>query len=126
MPFGVMGGHYQPVGHAWLLTSILDYGLDPQAGIDLARLFAFEGQVEVERGIGFEACEALTRLGHKVRPIDKPHGGGQAIWIDRERGTLNGGSDPRKDGLRSEEHTSELQSLMRSPYPVFCLKKKKN
>src|SRR3546814_5313226 len=28
--------------------------------------------------------------------------------------------------LRSEEHTSELQSLMRSSYAVFCLKKKKN
>src|SRR3546814_6688257 len=27
---------------------------------------------------------------------------------------------------RSDEHTSELQSLMRSPYAVFCLKKKKN
>src|SRR3546814_1231595 len=27
--------------------------------------------------------------------------------------------------LRSEEHTSELQSLMRSSYAVFCLKKKK-
>src|SRR3546814_3130751 len=29
------------------------------------------------------------------------------------------------DGLRSEEHTSELQSLMRISYAVFCLKKKK-
>src|SRR3546814_10249008 len=29
-------------------------------------------------------------------------------------------------GVRSEEHTSELQSLMRSSYAVFCLKKKKN
>src|SRR3546814_4348232 len=28
-------------------------------------------------------------------------------------------------GLRSEEHTSELQSLMRSSYAVFCLKKKR-
>src|SRR3546814_5847459 len=28
------------------------------------------------------------------------------------------------DALRSEEHTSELQSLMRSSYAVFCLKKK--
>src|SRR3546814_10414313 len=27
--------------------------------------------------------------------------------------------------LRSEEHTSELKSLMRIPYPVFCFKKKK-
>src|SRR3546814_9420445 len=35
--------------------------------------------------------------------------------------------DPlRAAGDRSEEHTSELQSLMRSSYAVFCLKKKKN
>src|SRR3546814_6209486 len=31
----------------------------------------------------------------------------------------------RAQGLRSEEHTSELQSLMRISYAVFCLKKKK-
>src|SRR3546814_3948917 len=30
------------------------------------------------------------------------------------------------DNIRSEEHTSELQSLMRISYAVFCLKKKKN
>src|SRR3546814_6813411 len=29
-------------------------------------------------------------------------------------------------GMRSEEHTSELQSLMRISYAVFCLKKKKH
>src|SRR3546814_3086111 len=34
--------------------------------------------------------------------------------------TLSGGRPPR-----SEEHTSELQSLMRISYAVFCLKKKK-
>src|SRR3546814_3668131 len=32
---------------------------------------------------------------------------------------------PRPPALRSEEHTSELQSLMRISYAVFCLKKKK-
>src|SRR3546814_3307358 len=31
-----------------------------------------------------------------------------------------------RDARRSEEHTSELQSLMRISYAVFCLKKKKN
>src|SRR3546814_4074140 len=31
---------------------------------------------------------------------------------------------PRRSGLRSEEHTSELQSLMRISYAVFCLNKK--
>src|SRR3546814_3575023 len=33
---------------------------------------------------------------------------------------------PEHPGTRSEEHTSELQSLMRISYAVFCLKKKKN
>src|SRR3546814_10766969 len=34
--------------------------------------------------------------------------------------------NPEALGFRSEEHTSELQSLMRISYAVFCLKKKKN
>src|SRR3546814_5050490 len=33
--------------------------------------------------------------------------------------------EPDEHRHRSEEHTSELQSLMRSSYAVFCLKKKK-
>src|SRR3546814_4525893 len=33
--------------------------------------------------------------------------------------------DENREQPRSEEHTSELQSLMRSSYAVFCLKKKK-
>src|SRR3546814_7844355 len=35
------------------------------------------------------------------------------------------GKLPPGTGLRSEEHTSELQSLMRNSYAVFCLTKKK-
>ncbi len=41
----------------------------------------------------------LARLGHDVRTIARPHGGGQGIWIDHARGVLIGGSDPRKDGI---------------------------
>src|SRR3546814_6729662 len=47
----------------------------------------------------------------------------------RDAGVMLGRSDGRylrHDGPRSEEHTSELQSLMRISYAVFCLKKKKN
>src|SRR3546814_3710610 len=36
------------------------------------------------------------------------------------------GISNRLKSIRSEEHTSELQSLMRISYAVFCLKKKKN
>src|SRR3546814_13456413 len=37
-----------------------------------------------------------------------------------------GGGSLHRDMNRSEEHTSELQSLMRISYAVFCLKKKKH
>src|SRR3546814_1019120 len=38
----------------------------------------------------------------------------------------DGKPTPLTEGARSEEHTSELQSLMRISYAVFCLKKKTN
>src|SRR3546814_4268431 len=37
---------------------------------------------------------------------------------------VGGDADIERAGARSEEHTSELQSLMRISYAVFCLKKK--
>src|SRR3546814_10532074 len=40
-------------------------------------------------------------------------------------GSAIGGDERGRRGRRSEEHTSELQSLMRISYAVFCLKKKK-
>src|SRR3546814_1411879 len=43
------------------------------------------------------------------------------------RGSKPGPAPGLPEGIRrSEEHTSELQSLMRNSYAVFCLKKKKN
>src|SRR3546814_7184662 len=41
-------------------------------------------------------------------------------------GQLQPGARRLRDLARSEEHTSELQSLMRISYAVFCLKKKNN
>jgi gamma-glutamyltranspeptidase/glutathione hydrolase len=99
MPYGVMGGHFQPMGQSWFLSNHIDYGLDLQESIDLPRVLALRGKVEAERGIPTAVTEALARMGHAVGLIDKPHGGGQAIWIDRERGCLIGASDPRKDGM---------------------------
>src|SRR3546814_3768227 len=51
-------------------------------------------------------------------------------WVSAEAaGTLpetkNHAHGPGQPGNRSEEHTSELQSLMRRSYAVFCLKKQK-
>jgi gamma-glutamyltranspeptidase/glutathione hydrolase len=99
MPFGVMGGHYQAMGHAWFLSNLLDYGLDLQEAMDLPRLFpTLAGPVEVEGGVPAANVDALKRLGHTtVRPA-RPIGGSQAIWIDWQSGVLTGASDPRKDG----------------------------
>ena len=99
MPFGVMGGHYQPMGHSWFLTNLLEYGLDIQEAIDLPRLLPLKGKLQVERGISQDVVDRLARMGHDPELVERPHGGGQAIWIDRERGCLIGGSEPRKDGL---------------------------
>jgi gamma-glutamyltranspeptidase / glutathione hydrolase len=99
MPYGVMGGHYQPMGHSWFLTNFLQYGLDIQEAIDLPRLFPFKGKLQVERGIPADVVARLAALGHVPEVVERPHGGGQAIWIDRARGVLVAGSEPRKDGL---------------------------
>jgi gamma-glutamyltranspeptidase/glutathione hydrolase len=99
MPFGVMGGQYQAVGHTQLLSNMIDFDLDIQEAIDLPRVFAPPGgAVEVESGVTQDVADGLRALGHKLTAPSKPHGGGQAIMIDWEEGVLSGGSDPRKDG----------------------------
>ena len=98
MPFGVMGGQYQPFGHFHLLTNIIDFGLDLQAAIDSPRVFHFDGILAAENRIPAASIRGLEALGHTVVAAGGPMGGGQAIWIDRDRGVLSGGSDPRKDG----------------------------
>src|SRR3546814_9450619 len=51
---------------------------------------------------------------------------GQAVQRHPSAYAYANGADFGLTSIRSEEHTSELQSLMRISYDVFCLKKKKN
>src|SRR3546814_6527603 len=60
-------------------------------------------------------------VGARVRPDARQCPSSYPPVLAPGRGDLR---DP--DRRRSEEHTSELQSLMRISYAVFCLKKKKN
>ena len=97
--FGVMGGAYQPMGHAFVLSNMLDHGMDPQASIDQPRLFWGEDHVlEAETGIEPAVRAELEARGHSVRDAFAPLGGSQIIAIDHASGFLIGGSDPRKDG----------------------------
>ena len=100
MSYGVMGGQYQAFGHMQFLSRHLQYGLDVQEAQDLPRFFPNPktGNVEVEGAVPDEVLDGLRALGHSIVPAPRPIGGSQAIWIDHERGTLTGGSDPRKDG----------------------------
>ena len=99
MAFGVMGGAYQAMGHAHVVSNIVDHAMDLQTALDWPRVF-FEGErVEVENGVSDEAMQEMRAMGHDVARRALPHGGGQAIRIDWERGVLIGASDPRKDGL---------------------------
>src|SRR3546814_2443129 len=64
-------------------------------------------------------------IGHAVRTSDLDR------VLDQQPATLVTGhgalhEDKAAIGVRSEEHTSELQSLMRISYAVFCLNKKTN
>src|SRR3546814_9437226 len=73
----------------------------------------------VDRGIG-----ARLRFGHALaRRGDAQHaaaGGDEGAIVARGAGV----EDAHAARFRSEEHTSELQSLMRISYAVFCLQKK--
>src|SRR3546814_9138828 len=99
------------------MPPILDvghHGLD--AGLQLAE-FRFGQRAAVLFGAGEQAAELIADFG------DLGLQGGE-IGVGRCAG---GGSCHDKTPVclvRSEEHTSELQSLMRISYAVFCLKKK--
>ena len=106
MAFGVMGGDFQPQGHAQVVMNMIDFGLSPQqprlghSGSSRPRGSRMEngGELVFEQGISDEVRLELAEMGHRVRAGNSAHGGYQAIW--REDGPLRyfGGSDARKDG----------------------------
>src|SRR3546814_10576630 len=79
----------------------------PRKWIKLQTLFSF-GQPVAHRGV--DGVGRFPR--HEMAGIDLDH-----VEVRHQR------SQP-VELARSEEHTSELQSLMRIPYAVFCLNKK--
>src|SRR3546814_4615928 len=91
---------------------------------DLKLSYTFQGDVGSSREFAFATGGSpFTLKGVDPKGFGSIDGGISALFKERigvfVQGGLNfGGSQ------RSEEHTSELQSLMRISYAVFCLKKK--
>ena len=97
MPFGVMGGAYQPCGHARFVTNMVDFGMEAQAAIDAPRCFSGTEGMMLETGYAPQVRAELAAMGHDVKLSPEPIGGAQSILID-DSGILIGASDPRKDG----------------------------
>lgn len=110
--FGVMGGDMQPQGQVQVLVNWIDYGMNIQMAGDAARV-RHEGSatptgvpetppggiVHVESGIPQNAIDELRRMGHSVEFARRSMGGYQGILIDAVRGTLQGATESRNDGL---------------------------
>src|SRR3546814_6368060 len=76
--------------------------------------------------LGGPVLQALDRIEHAATELtERRPAADHAQLLQRARRELEPGGRFGV-GQRSEEHTSELQSLMRISYAVFCLKKKKN
>ena len=110
MSFGVMGGDFQPQGHAQVVMNMIDFGMSPQQATDQPRLshggssspwggtMTAGGSLKFERGFSEEAKAGLSTLGHRISAGVDVHGGYQAIWRTDDPLLYFGGSDARKDG----------------------------
>ncbi len=108
--FGVMGGDFQPQGHAQVLMNMIDFGMSPQQAGDQPRVRHIEsstptgkkmvggGTVVFERGIADSAKHKLAEMGHRIKKELGAYGGYQGIWRQDDPLRYFGGSDPRKDG----------------------------
>jgi gamma-glutamyltranspeptidase/glutathione hydrolase len=110
MSFGVMGGDFQPQGHAQVVMNMIDFGLSPQQAGDQPRVShagssspwgaksTSGGKIGFEDGIDDQVKLRLAEMGHRIRPGTSAHGGYQSIWRLDDPLRYFGGSDPRKDG----------------------------
>ena len=110
MSFGVMGGDFQPQGHAQIVMNMVDYGMNVQAAGDAPRWdhsggsspvtgpSTDKGEIHVESGIPYETVRGLMGRGHKVGFARGIYGGYQAIYRDPKTGFYHGASESRKDG----------------------------
>src|SRR3546814_6810282 len=101
---------HAPAEHRHVAAAQLDPGIGRGVQLELAALDPLQHLAE----------RHLDLVQHGIYgDIGLPQLGGQVAFPDRVAAELLAHEH------RSEEHTSELQSLMRISYAVFCLKKKK-
>jgi gamma-glutamyltranspeptidase/glutathione hydrolase len=107
---GTPGGDFQPQCGAQILTSLIDFGMAPQAAVEAPRWWSFPGtdpatvtrpmELRVEAEMPDATVGGLEALGHRVvrRRAGIYDGKVQIIIRDPQRGVLMGASDSRGDG----------------------------
>ena len=97
--FGLVGGLMQAQGHVQVVSNLVDFDMNPQAALDAPRFRIFEdGRLGVEDNVPENVRDRLLRMGHNIKQdsTEDGFGGAQLILISGD--TLQGASDPRKDG----------------------------
>ena len=83
---------------AQALTAMIDFDLDPQAAAELPHVLNRNGPTEIEAGTGAEALiTGLGLLGDQTATAEMTSG--LNLIRIRPDGTLQGGSDPRREGI---------------------------
>lgn len=99
-PFGVMGAHMQPQGHAQMVVNMIDYGMNPQTSLDAPRWYWSEDlKISVEQATPRHVVHGLIAQGHAVtiEPESGIFGRGQIIRR-LPSGAYVAGSEGRADG----------------------------
>ena len=99
MAFGVMGADNQAQAHAQIVANVVDFDMNVQEAGEVPRVRHFDDGLAVESGVPESVCAALRARGHALHDGRGLMGGYQAVRIDPDTGVLQGGSDPRKDGM---------------------------
>lgn len=99
-PFGVMGGFMQPQGHVQVITSMIDFDINPQDALNAPRWqWVKDKNIELEMTVDRAIAEQLEFAGHNIN-INMDHtsfGRGQIILRDGN-GVYTGATEPRADG----------------------------
>ncbi len=107
--FGIMGGANQPLAHAQFVSNLVDYGMNIQEALELAR-FTVSPQrgcnIVIESRVEPEVRQRLTAMGHQFdvrNAYTTAMGRGQAVLHDSKTKVNYGASDDRADGAALPE-----------------------
>ena len=116
--FGIMGGANQPLAHAQFVSNVVDYGMNLQAAMEVARFtvrsnFDLGCKIRIEDRVPAEVRQQLSGMGHQLEvrgDFSLYMGRGQAIDHNTKSGLNFAASDARTDGSAEPEPPPALRS----------------